>query len=73
MRNRDTLTKSLHTVTVVSRVANHLMNAAPDRRPLGQVDAIRDALSIVGQESAWSVTDPTFAACLVALRKLRGS
>lgn len=61
---RTTLTKSLHTVTVVSRVA--------DRTGLlSHEAAVRQALKDLGMPSDWPATDKTFAACVAALAKLR--
>lgn len=68
MSNRTTLTKSLHTVTAVSRIvhtfAGNLANPA---------DAVRYALGVLGQPSDWPESDPTFAACVAKVRAMRGA
>lgn len=86
MNNRHTLTKSLHTVTAVSRLADNLMSVGTIRhtaddgsigatlaRANDRIAAVRLALDILGQPSAWNAQDPTFAACVAALAKLRAS
>ena len=67
-RERTTLTKSLHTVTAVSRVA--LMLAALDKHGrLTASDYARQALEILGQPNDWPVQDATFAACVAAVER----
>ena len=66
MNARTTLTKSLHTVSVVARVANTVYSGAePD-------SAVRQALHWLGLEFNFPETDPTFAACVAKVAKLRG-
>lgn len=70
MKNRTSLTKSLHTVTAVSRVAAHLATLSagkPD--PLAMVMA---AIELVGQGTGWASDDETVAKCIAATRKLMG-
>jgi hypothetical protein len=67
MRDRKTLTKSLHTVTVVSRVAQMIV-------PNGTVSAekaARLALAAIGQPDDWAANDETFAACVAKIKALR--
>lgn len=67
-KERTTLTKSLHTVTAVSRVA--LMLAALDKHSgLTAADYTRQALEVLGQPNDWPATDATFAACVAAVEK----
>lgn len=68
MKNRTSLTKSLHTITVVTRVALH---CCADIR--SETDACREALRILGwtDEDNWTRNDETFAACVTKLKALR--
>lgn len=68
--NRTTLTKSLHTVTGVSNVALHLLKSAPDTD--SRIVTI-EALRLLGQwdGASYPETDPTFAACVAKVAKLR--
>ena len=72
MRNRTTLTKSLHTVTVVSNVAAliALTRKASGDHDLPALALVQEALRHVGQSGDWSETDPTVEACTRAVRKL---
>lgn len=70
MRDRNSLTKSLHTVTVVSRVARHLQEQDSS---LSDLAACRAALELVGQASDWSATDETLAVCVAKVKALRGA
>lgn len=63
---RTTLTKSLHTVTAVSRLAHYLLTV----KPLDEIDpakarakAISVALALLGQRTDWEPQDPTLMAC----------
>jgi hypothetical protein len=62
------LTKSLHTVTVVSRLASGLMERSERYTPS---EACREALGMIGQP-AYTSSDETFDACVTATKKLRG-
>lgn len=70
MKDRTTLTKSLHTVTVVSRLAMHLMKDAPS---MTDTEACRAALEILGYECDWTRTDDTFAACVAKLKTIKAA
>jgi len=67
MKNRTTLTKSLHTITVVSRLAQHIGAGLTD------TEACRYALRVLGwsDEDNWTRNDETFAACVAKLKQLR--
>lgn len=58
---RDTLTKSLHTVTAVSRLAKTY------RGPVGE--RVNKALATLGQPGPWKLDDPTYVACIKAAQK----
>lgn len=68
MKERSTLTKSLHTVTVVSRIANQLM---ADGKADFATDACKVALRMLGVEDNWTEADTTFAACVEKVKRLR--
>lgn len=73
--NRTTLTKSLHTVTAVSRVALHWALANNVTCPMSPADAdrcVRAALDLLGQPRDWPESDSTFAACVAKVRAMRG-
>jgi len=72
MRNRTTLTKSLHTVTAVSNVAALVaLNRTAQRLPALPADElVSEALRTVGQSADWPAEDPTVMACIAAVRKL---
>lgn len=64
---RKTLTKSLHTVTAVSRVAHmHLAVTGKNVKV-----AVRMALKTLGQPGPWPEDDPTVLACIEATKKLQ--
>lgn len=70
---RTTLTKSLHTITAVSRVAHYLLTSktvtSPD--PEDAMDkALSVALALVGQRTDWEPADETLAACRIKLGAL---
>lgn len=69
MTTRTTLTKSLHTVTVVSRVA--LMQDNNGNQT--DVQLVREALGLLGLNPGWPESDPTFAACVAKVRAMRGA
>ena len=63
------LTKSLHTVTAVVRVALHI-----NERTLTNTDIealVQSALQILGH-TGWTKYDPTVAKCIAALKKELG-
>lgn len=64
------LTKSLHTVTAVSRVAAHLQKSRKTKAPAGKL--VVDALRILGYHEIDTVNDPTVTACVTATKKLIG-
>ena len=68
---RKTLTKSLHTVTAVSRLAAHLEDMWRERYVKHTPhDLVRQALGILGQPEDWPIGDETFNRCLIATRNL---
>lgn len=73
MKNRDSLTKSLHTVTVVSRLALHLLNSGFIPSGESDTDACREALALLGWTDTenWTRNDETFAACVAKLKAMR--
>lgn len=66
MNNRKSLTKSLHTVTAVSRVALYAMRLNPSMEPAA---AVARALDILGQGADWPEGDATVTACVAAVTK----
>lgn len=66
---RKTLTKSLHTVTAVSRLAAHLYR---ERLSATINGGIEDALVILGQPKSWPIGDETFNRCAIATHNLLG-
>lgn len=64
---RTSLTKSLHTVTVVSRIAASIERLNPE---MDIEVAVRDALETIGQPNDWPRGDVTFAACVRATEAL---
>lgn len=65
------LTKALHTVTVVKRVATHIYTT--DQTPVSLLAAALDVLGYdysQAQLSADKTTDPTIAACLEACKRI---
>lgn len=69
--NRTTLTKSLHTVTVVSRVALHL-SKLPGYSALSPLAVCKKALELVGQPSDYFLSDDeVLKACVDKLKVLR--
>lgn len=66
MKDRKSLTKSLHTVTVVSRVALHFM-----RHKQSADEAARGALLILGMPDDWPKSDETFVSCVAKIEALR--
>lgn len=62
------LTKSLHTVTAVSRVAYHIAELSPLN--LKPKDATKRALAVLGQAGPWPEGDPTVEAAVKATKKL---
>lgn len=72
MNNRHTLTKSLHTVTAVSRLAREMGKVRADAGlPMPTLETlVRGALDVLGQPSDWSLGDPTMAACITAASKI---
>lgn len=62
------LTKSLHTVTAVSRVAKHLIDMHPAN--LKPVDGVKRALRVLGQAGPWPEDDPTVLAAIKATQRL---
>jgi hypothetical protein len=75
MKDRKTLTKSLHTITAVVNVALHL-SKAQTRNNIGNAkDALHwvsEALDLLGQPGPWDVTDETVQRCVAALLKKVG-
>ena len=68
---RKTLTKSLHTVTAVSRLAVHRHVVWHERYvKLTPHELVEEALAILGQPSDWSIGDDTFNRCVIAARDL---
>jgi hypothetical protein len=65
---RTTLTKSLHTVTAVSRLAVHL-HATRTNGPKRSAALVQQALQILGQAGAWAEDDPTLVACIDATHR----
>ena len=62
------LTKSLHTVTAVSRVVAHLQEMHPVKL---RADAlVKRALAALGQSGPWPAYDPTVLAAIKATKKL---
>lgn len=61
------LTKSLHTVTAVSRVAKHIDDLHPVRMKPDEL--VRRALRVLGHEAPKD--DPTVAACIAAYKRLK--
>ena len=63
------LTKSLHTVTALSRVAAHLIEMHPAK--LTPIRAVDRALAVLGYDpKAYDVFEPTILAAIEATRKL---
>lgn len=62
---RDTLTKSLHTVTAVSNVAKMHMTTTGGNAKV----AVNMALKTLGQPGPWKKDDPTYLACIAAVKK----
>lgn len=62
------LTKSLHTVTAVSRLARYLAEQHPADLPVH--NAVTRALRVLGQPGPWPDDDPTVAAANKATTKL---
>lgn len=65
------LTKSLHTVTAVARVAVYLQRKNKTKKPAGELAV--DALRVLGydpQAFEKGVYDPTFLHCIEAIKKL---
>jgi hypothetical protein len=70
MKDRNTLTKSLHTITVVSRVAAHIAATKPSAQTR---TLVRDALELIGQGTHWDTSeDETMLRCITATNKLLG-
>lgn len=65
MNTRATLTKSLHTVSIVARVADISTPATSEA-------VVRAALAFLGLPDDYAANDPTFAACVARVNKLRG-
>lgn len=65
MKDRNSLTKSLHTVSVVTRVALHLQSTDSG---LGDVGAVRAALALLGMRADWPQSDEVFAACVAKVK-----
>lgn len=66
---RRTLTKALHTVTVVSRVAFYLIQS--DKFTVRSPEAaVRKALEVIGHRSDWRDSDLVFAKCVEATQAL---
>jgi hypothetical protein len=68
MKDRKSLTKSLHTITAVSGVARYLQTHGG---PTSDLAACRAALEILGQANDWSAGDPTLALCVAKVKALR--
>ena len=64
------LTKSLHTVTAVVRVAKYVEDMHPVS--FGTAEYIRRALRIFGYDPKGMENDPTFIACIKAFNKDAG-
>lgn len=67
------LTKSLHTVTAVSRVAVHLQKERKTKSPAGEL--VVKALRVLGYDCndfPDGTSDPTVVACIAATKKLLG-
>lgn len=64
------LTKSLHTVTAVTKVALHLRASSPGHYTSDRAawDLVDDALGILGYKGE-GATDPTITACVKAVTK----
>lgn len=63
------LTKSLHTVTALSRVAKHLIDQHPGK--LTPIKAVDRALAILGYDpNAFSSLDETILSAITNTRKL---
>lgn len=71
MKERETLTKSLHTVTVISRVAKSIADSSVTS--ISPTDACRAALRMLGMDDSWTRNDPTFAACVSKAKELIGN
>ncbi len=63
------LTKSLHTVTAVVRVAMHLNERALTDTDIEEL--VSAALRVLGH-TGWTKYDPTVAKCIAALKKELG-
>lgn len=65
------LTKSLHTVTAVTRVALHLIELNP--LVTTSKKALDRALQVLGYDARqFAANDPTVAACLASIKKASG-
>lgn len=69
MRNRQTLTKSLHTVSAVVNLALHLMQGRAVTKTDTPEAFVAAALTILGQPGPWPADDETVAACVKQLTK----
>lgn len=72
MKVRTTLTKSLHTVSAVSRLALYFSKTESATVGDSSASLVRAALDTLGVWSDWADTDATFAACVAAVNKARG-
>jgi hypothetical protein len=70
MKDRTTLTKSLHTVTAVSRLAAYLTRCNPVDYGLHPNLAAQDALAILIGENRYGSDDQTMAAAIRATERL---
>lgn len=71
MKDRKSLTKSLHTVTAVSRIAAHLATLSAGKPD--PVAMVHSALALLGQPGPWPEDDATVAACVKATVKAMGA
>jgi hypothetical protein len=74
MKDRKTLTKSLHTATVVATVA--LLQASASNTTITAKNApklVSDALDLLGHVGPWDADDATVLACIKTLLKKAGA
>lgn len=71
IRERKTLTKSLHTVTVVANVARLILSMGNHRRTPTLPDLLEQSLGVLGFDvHAFSKDDDTVARCRDAISKV---
>ena len=68
--DRTTLTKSLHTVKVVSLLAVHLLTTCEGSKAKGAMGACREALRLLDMRDDWDANDETMAKCVSTTTRL---